>query len=186
MPSILGYLCTAGAVDAGYGTAALTTVGFALGAAHPMYAALAPYAARIDAPYAWYVRVPDVPGFIRHVAPVLEARLAQSARAGHTGEVCISFYRDGLRLAFDQGRLSAVASWQQPRGLAGVERGQETRAPRADAMFPDLTFLQLLFGHRSVEELEYAFADCLVRTEATRALLDALFPKHPSHVFAVL
>jgi hypothetical protein len=53
-------------------------------------------------------------------------------------------------------------------------------------MFPDLTFLQLLFGFRALEELEPAFPDCVVRTNEARALLDALFPKTPSDVWAVI
>jgi len=29
-----------------------------------------------------------------------------------------------------------------------------------DAGFPDLTFLQLVFGYRDSDELDYAFPDC--------------------------
>ena len=35
-------------------------------------------------------------------------------------------------------------------------------------MFPDLTFLQLLFGFRPLEALEAAFPDCVVRTQEAR------------------
>jgi hypothetical protein len=52
-------------------------------------------------------------------------------------------------------------------------------------MFPGQTFLPLVFGHRSLEELEHAFTDCLVRTDEARALLRALFPRRPSHVWAL-
>ena len=67
----------------------------------------------------------------------------------------------------------------------------ETRQARRDnitrastggaAAFPDLTFLQLLFGYRSFEELQYAFADC----DEAQALLTALFPKQASGVWPV-
>ena len=53
-------------------------------------------------------------------------------------------------------------------------------------MFPGLSFLQLVFGYRGLDELEYAFADCLVRTDETRELLQALFPKCASNVWPVL
>ena len=53
-------------------------------------------------------------------------------------------------------------------------------------MFPDRTFLQLLFGYRSLEELETTFPDCVVRTSEARALLTALFPKLPSDVWPVI
>jgi hypothetical protein len=53
-------------------------------------------------------------------------------------------------------------------------------------MFPDLTFLQLLFGHRSLDELEAAFPDCVTRGQEVRALLQVLFPKAPSKVWPIL
>jgi hypothetical protein len=46
-----------------------------------------------------------------------------------------------------------------------------------DARFPDLTFLQLLFGHRTASELQRARADCYRRNVGTRLLLEVLFPK---------
>ena len=66
---------------------------------------------------------PDLPGFIRHVAPALERRLATSVVAGYTGEVKLSFYRSGLRLAFHHGTLQAAEAWTptpDERGLGSV------------------------------------------------------------------
>ena len=57
------------------------------------------------------------------------------------------------------------------------ERDQE-----GDIGFPGLTFLQLLFGYRSLAELRTSFADCWYDNNETRALMDALFPKKPSQV----
>ncbi|HXQ20675.1 MAG TPA: GNAT family N-acetyltransferase [Candidatus Acidoferrales bacterium] len=121
-------------------------IGLCLGTQHPAYAAITHLAPRNEGAYAWYLRVPDLPDFLRHVAPVLERRLAASTMAGHTGELLISFYRDGLRLVFDAGRLTNIASWRQPLGLQGIEKLEPTMAERAAAMFPGQTFLQLLFG----------------------------------------
>jgi hypothetical protein len=87
--------------------------------------------------YVWYVRVADVAGFLRQVAPVLEARLAASALAGHNGTLALSFYRTGVRLVVEQGRLVEVVVWPSP----GQEEG--------GAGFPDQSFLQLLFGVRA-------------------------------------
>ena len=153
---------------------------------HSLYEAIDELQPQVEPPYAWYLRVPILADFIRHVATVLERRLAASALAGYSGELLISFYHDGLRLAFESGRLTQVGPWRQSRELLGVERGQVTTAARAAASFPGLTFLQLLFGHRSLDELEYAFPDCLVRTERARGVLSAVFPKQPSCVWAVL
>ena len=54
-----------------------------------------------------------------------------------------------------------------------------------DAGFPNLTFLQLLFGYRSLDELKYAFADCWTDGPNVQVLLDSLFPKMPSDIWPV-
>jgi len=66
-----------------------------------------------------------------------------------------------------------------------VESWEPTLEDEGAAAFPDLTFLQLLFGYRTLEELDDAFADCWWETDEARALLKTLFPKQPSHVWAV-
>ncbi len=82
----------------------LNEISFCLGSTHPVYEvlgkALAPF---YEPPYAWYVRVPDVLAFMRHIAPALERRLANSAAAAFTGELTLDFYRGGLHLVFDKG-----------------------------------------------------------------------------------
>ena len=148
---------------------------FWLGAEHPVYQVFDKRLPHTVEPYAWYVRVPDLPGFLRHVAPVLEQRLESSPLVGHSGELKISFYRSGLRLAFEGGRLVDVEPWQP------------TPEQEGDAGFPDLTFLQLLFGYRSMEELDHAFADCWASGDKARPLFDALFPKcHIQYLACVL
>ncbi|MEZ4662124.1 MAG: hypothetical protein R2911_31625 [Caldilineaceae bacterium] len=88
-------------------------ISFNLGSAHPVYTLLGDnLATQISPPYAWYLRVPDVPAFIQHVAPVLEERLAQSILVGYSGALAIDFYRSGLRLHFEQGLLKAVEPWR--------------------------------------------------------------------------
>ena len=52
-------------------------------------------------------------------------------------------------------------------------------------MFPGLTVLQLLCGFRSVEDLEYAFPDCLMSSDKTRRLLNAMFPVEPSSLIGI-
>ncbi|MBI3971601.1 MAG: GNAT family N-acetyltransferase [Chloroflexi bacterium] len=173
-PLVLRFLAAAG--EQWEQRAAGNTFGsitFALGADHPAYRAAAQRLPRVSRPYAWYLRVPDLPALLRRVAPVLEQRLAASDAAGHSGELRLSFYRDGLRLVFESGRLVDVVPWPEPE------------ARDAGASFPGLTFLQALFGYRSLDELEYAFPDCRARTDESRVLVDALFPKQPSHVWPV-
>ncbi|MFN8513900.1 MAG: GNAT family N-acetyltransferase [Chloroflexia bacterium] len=142
---------------------------------HPLYAAIGEMVApRVIAPYAWYVRVPDLPGFLRQIAPVLERRLADSALASYSGELRLDFFRDGLRLTFADGKLTAAEPWRRP-----------ISDERQHATFPPLVFLQLLFGHRSLDELRYAFPDIRVGRGEIAGLLEALFPKRTSRVAAL-
>ena len=54
------------------------------------------------------------------------------------------------------------------------------------ALFPGLSWLQLVLGHRSLDQLQDAFPDCIVRTGEARALLNTLFPRTPSDIWALL
>jgi hypothetical protein len=149
----------------------LTDIRLAFGAEHSIYELLDQRLKPLMPPYGWYIRVADVPGFVRHIASVLERRLAHSAMSGYNGELLLTFYRGGLRLVFQQGQLTEAADWQEP-------------APNQNwdgAGFPPLVFLQLLFGHRSLAELRYTFPDCWADDEPA-LLLDALFPKQESWV----
>jgi hypothetical protein len=147
---------------------------FWLGNEHPVYQTLGDRLPRIRKPYAWYLRVPDLPGFIRLLTPVLEKRLADSPIIGYTGELHVTFYNSGLSMQFSGGKINEVSAWEPtPTGESG------------EAGFPGLTFLQLLFGYRSLGELQYAFADCWTRNEVAQLLLETLFPKHPSSVWAI-
>jgi len=149
----------------------LREISLLLGREHPAYAALGQALAPLyQPPYAWYIRVPDLPAFLQLVAPALERRLAYSPVANYSGELTLNFYRYGLRLMFEAGRLSSIAPWSASAYNAN-----------ADAGFPALVFLQLLFGYRSLAELRYAFPDVVV-SGAAEPLLNALFPARPSWV----
>lgn len=142
-----------------------------LGREDPFYDVLGDAVAlRVMEPYAWYIRVPDLVKLIARLRPVLERRLAGSPFAGHTGELLMNFYRGGLRLVFEAGRLAGVEPWRQPAW-----------GPRAKASFPPLLFYQVLFGFRSIEELREALIDVRVNGEMA-SLLDALFPKRLSRL----
>ncbi len=139
-----------------------------MGPGHAIFDALGPYLApQSGGRYAWWMRIPDVPAFIRHIAPVLEQRLEHSVLAGRSGDFCIGFYRGGLRLSFVQGKLVTVEPWQKP--LWG----------ECQAAFPPLIFTQLLLGYRSFADLAYAHID--VRADGVdRTMLETLFPPRPS------
>jgi hypothetical protein len=172
-PSVVRYLWAMGQEYAKRGGDECSSFGFVLGASHPAYDALGKRLPTIRDPYAWYLRVPDLRGFLDHIKPVLEKRLAESIAAGHSREIRISFYRTGLRLMIEHGKITTIESWKPSSSEEG------------DVAFPDLTFLQLLFGYRSYEELEYTFADCWCDSDDVRVLLNILFPKKLSNVYAI-
>jgi hypothetical protein len=173
-PSVVRYLWAAGEAQGEREGKPNERFIFALGAEHPVYQAWQDRLPVARPPYAWYVRVADLPGFLRHIAPALEARLARSLAAGHSAELKLSFYRSGVRLVLEGGRLAAIEPWQ-PRP-----------SDDGSAAFPNLTFLQLLFGYRGLDELRQAYADCWTNEDETRALLTALFPRQASNVWGVV
>ena len=123
--------------------------------------------------YALFVRIEDLAGFLELVAPVLEERLAASNCAGRSGPLELGFYRDGLRLVFERGRLQGIEHWQPTTEQLG------------HVAFPGLAFLQLLLGYRSLGELQRAFADCHAWSEAHVPWVEALFPPAPSDLIPV-
>ncbi len=139
---------------------------------HPVFTAIPERLPEELPPFVWFMRVPDLPRFLHHIKPVLERRLAESVACGHSGELKISFFRDGLRIVLENGRLSTIEQWQP------------TVEDQGNAFFPDLTFLHLLFGHRTVGEINAIYPDCSARGEPA-ALLRAMFPKRPSMVWQV-
>ncbi len=172
-PSVLRYLANVSDAQAKKdGEDGLQAFALQLGDEHPVYDAIPHRLPRVEKRHAWYVRVPDVPRFVRLIGPVLEERLAGSPLVGHSGELTLGFYRDGVRLVFEGGRVVEVSAWQPKDRKRGM------------ACFPDLTFLQLLLGYRSFDELDHAFADCFAEEDA-RPLVKALFPKQASDVWSV-
>jgi len=147
-------------------------VGLFLGEDHPAYIALEAVNSPPNHPYAWYLRVPDLPAFLRRIAPILEKRLAASPCAGHSGELRITFYHDGLEIKFENGCIRDV---QTLESLAWDD---------ADARFPGQTFLQVLFQHRTVDELRYIYADVYANTTAA-ALMQFLFPPRKSSIYLI-
>ena len=171
----LGEEAAIAARTAGEGGEVFTQIILCMEREHPLYAVLGDMVApRFVEPYAWYVRVPDLAGFLWTIAPALERRLASSPLATYSGELRLDFFRDGLRLAFADGKLAAIEPWRRP-----------IWGERQHAAFPPLVFLKLVFGHRSLAELRDAFPDIRVGQGEVEGLLEALFPKRHSRVAAL-
>lgn len=147
-------------------------ISFRLPTTHPAYDVMGKQLViKTQIPYAWYVRVPDLQRFIKHIASVLERRLAASPLTGYSGTLSLNFYRSGLQLEFANGKLIGVEPWKPSPWAINDD----------DAGFPPLVFLQLLFGRRSLDDLRYAFPDVWAKNEV-ELLLRTLFPAKPSWV----
>jgi hypothetical protein len=148
----------------------VTGLTFRLGLDHPVYRALQGLLTEMRPPYSWFMRVQDLGKFLSLISPVLDKRLNASVMTGYSGLLRLNFYRNQLALKFVDGQLATIESYDPKHFFDG------------DAYFPDLTFLQLLFGYRSLEELKYARNDCFTQNDKSGLLLDILFPKKHSHI----
>ena len=173
-PAVVRYLWNTGQEYAKRDGKPCISFGFALGEAHPAYDVLGNRLPDVRGSYAWYVRVPDLTGFLTHIKPVLEKRLAESSATGYSGAIKISFYRTGLRLIIEHGHIKVIEPWKP-----------NLYPDEGDIAFPNLTFLQMIFGHRTYEELHYAFPDCWCESESARVVLNALFPKKTSNIYPI-
>lgn len=117
--------------------------------------------------YAWQVHVPDFAALLRAIGPVLERRLAASPFAQLSRPVTLCFYRDSVRLDFVEGHLIEVTP-------AGPCNG--------DICFPPLTFIPVLFGYRTVEQMHTVYPDLSV-PDADKLLVETLFPLMDSFVY---
>ena len=148
--------------------------GFWLGEDHPVYHVFPLSLPQTRKPYAWYLRLVDVPDFLRLITPVLEHRLESSDMRKYSGEVKLTFYGQGVHLVFERGKIAKIDAWKpEPVQISG------------DAAFPPHTFLQLLFGYRSLDMLKASFADCWTDREEVHVLLSALFPHQPSNLIPI-
>jgi hypothetical protein len=150
----------------------LSSLALSLGPGHRVYTALDDLLEGYRPDWTWYLRVPDLPAFVRQITLVLEQRLAASVMAGHSGTLRLNFYRAQMTLEFTAGRLTAIGSYRP------------TKVDDGDAHFPDQTFLHLLFGHRTLAEVNYLYPDCYA-SPAAAVLLGILFPSQPSNPIAL-
>ncbi|MEQ8672411.1 MAG: GNAT family N-acetyltransferase [Aggregatilineales bacterium] len=119
--------------------------------------------------YAWYIRVEDIAGFIQKIAPVLERRLAGSVANRFTGDLKIGFYDfTGVTITFEDGKIT------------GVTQGE---LAQAEVSFAYLTFLNILFGHRTRQDLIPILPESFAGRKAG-ILLDVLFPLKRSWLLA--
>ena len=137
-----------------------------------MIRALYPAVTR-DHHYAWYLRAASPACLLREIAPVLEQRLKGSGANAYSGELTIRFFdMTGLKLCFEHGRLDEA----QDITFANVREDDA-----ADAGFPWHSFIALVFGYRSIDELRHILPEVYANGRA-HALLTCLFPPRRSRL----
>nr|BBH88768.1 hypothetical protein KTC_35190 [Thermosporothrix sp. COM3] len=173
MPSLLRALKTWGEqLPSGIRQHPLKEITFHLGGQHPVYDALGKdLISKQEQPYAWYIRVPDLPAFLKKITPVLEQRLIGTAMENYSGELKLNFYRGCIRLVFKEGHLANIEKFR----LKPFEN-------ETDGAFPYGAFLKLLFGYRGLDELRRMFPDVSANSKG-EALLKILFPTRYSFPF---
>ncbi len=153
----------------------METLDLRLGHGHPIYPLL-PKNPTSHGYHNWYVHIPDVVAFLRHIRSALEANLVGTIAEGYSGELTLSFYWNAIELKFERGKITDI-SWLNRVYVWGES---------TYANFPDLTFWQLVCGRRSFRELAEAFPDQCCGTTEAGVLLDCLFPKFAGVMWAVM
>lgn len=176
-PAVLRYLRRTGEEYAVRDNEGFFEIALLLGTEHPMYEAT-DWPTMTPRTHAWYIRVADMAAFIRKIAPALDRRLRESDLGDYSGAIKISFGDTGIRMVFADGTVEAVEPW------GPTKENRWTNQRQFDAIFPGLVFLQLVFGFRSTDDLEYAFADCRAGVGETRVLLETMFPKGRSNTWS--
>jgi len=121
-----------------------------------------------EAPYTWYIRVPEFAAFLWHIRSALEARMAASAFRGYTGALIIWFYGTGVEMTWRDGTLQSVTPWRAP-----------AYGEPFHATYPPGIFAQQVFGWRSFRELHTWRKDVWAQAECI-PMLETLFPTQSS------
>lgn len=155
--------------------ARFTSIGWHMSEWHPVAQAVPshmriPATMPFDVEAEYYVRVPELDAFLRHILPALNRRLKESPfHSNYTGSIRVSNYSPkvpGFELEIKNGEICQVSRF--------VKRDQKDDPNLA--CFPSHTFLLILFGRRSIDDLRYIFPD-VTMSEEVQKILSALFPK---------
>lgn len=115
----------------------------------------------------------DTAHLIQKIAPALERRLQGSGAHHYTGQVKFAFHdKTGLLMNFEGGKLIDASDIEQ--GFRG-----------ADGAFPWHSFLNLVMGHHTLDDLRAVFPNAYANKTAA-VLLEILFPRKQTWVMGQL
>lgn len=116
----------------------------------------------------YYFRIPDLSRFLTHIAPVLEARLENSALKTYTGVLSFNMYQpERFLVMFEQGKLISATYGDMPEST------------KARMNIPWDLFLNMLLSYQSYADID-AYRSDVQATAYMIVLVDILFPKQPS------
>jgi predicted N-acetyltransferase YhbS len=116
-----------------------------------------------------YVRIAEPGRLLRHLRPVLDARLAASPFASSAGRIEVSFYRSGAAIEYRGGRVAEVTTTAR----------DDSEGSSPDVHIPPDLLPALLFGPGNVLDWEH---DPDVDLGHHRDVMAALFPALSSDV----
>ncbi len=118
-------------------------------------------------PYAWYVKFPSILRFLEYLTPVLEKRLKNSIYSNLDIIIKINYYKAGIELSFQNGKLSSIKEIKKSE----LQSGNHSY----DLFIPPNRLIQLFMGYKIIDELESSALD--VSCDGRKKyLLNTIFP----------
>lgn len=123
--------------------------------------------AKTNRPYAWQVKIIDLPGYISKIKPVLEQRIENSEYMGLSRDITINFWKYAVKMKIEEGKI------------VSIERtfGEKDRTIGLNPY----AFMKLALGYKSRMELEKMYPDFRVQGDLG-GLIDVMFPKQSSYI----
>jgi predicted acetyltransferase len=123
--------------------------------------------AKKNRPYAWQVKIIDLPGLISKIKPVLEQRVENSEYTGLSKDLTINFWKYAVKMKIEEGKIVSMEKvFKEEDRTIG---------------FNPYVFIKLALGYKSRIELEKMYPDFRVQGDLG-GLIDVMFPKQPSYI----
>jgi hypothetical protein len=117
--------------------------------------------------YAWQMKVVYPQRILEKITPLFEERVKNSTFKGYSGRVPLNLYIVTVTLTFENGTVTNV------KQTASEQTG--------DILVNPSIFPKMLFGYRSLTELEAEYPDVRIKPEY-RPIIETLFPKGNGHI----
>ncbi len=131
-----------------------------------------------SSPYAWQTKIPDIPGFLKKLVPILETRMAKSCFNNFSETLRLDFFKTSVDLTWKDGKIASVES-DRPGECSNTFNVHPNLAPA------------LCLGYRTWRELQHCRPDIFpasqyvrptLEPDKTGLLIDVLFPKGKSWI----